>query len=317
MAQAAVGGLALAMLLSLVSCASRQKWWEAPALEGASPLARQVAEIARGKGSRERGEAILRRLKSLGIACRERHFQGARREGVNIMASLPSQRGRTILLSAHYDRVDVGQGAVDNAAGCALVLDLLARFKDRPLENHRVVAVFFDQEEEEFQGSRAFVEKARREDIPWEERLPTLCLAFDIFAYGETLWLHAPRGGSRIPAAARESVRSPAFPLRETEVYPPGDHLPFVAVGVDTAAISLISGEEIDLILSVLTGNSPASPPRVLQVIHTPRDRLSEVDPEAMERAAPVVERLIRALDARPSPGPVTLMVRSLNRLPS
>ena len=43
------------------------------------------------------------------------------------------------------------------------------------------------------------------------------------------------------------------------------------------AALGLLPGPEIDEVRAVLTGPAPAAPPRVLQVIHTPRDTLAEV----------------------------------------
>jgi aminopeptidase S len=182
-----------------------------------------------------------------------------------------------------------------------MVLDVLARLKASPLKNFFVVGVFFDQEELQLQGSKAFVGSSRREGAPREEQLPTLCLNFDIFAYGDTLWVYGPRKDSDLASAIRESAKALGFPLRESEDYPPSDHLPFLHAGVETAAVSLLAGDEIDPILAVLAGQEPATPPRVLQLIHTPRDTLAEVDPKAVARAVPVIERVIRSLDAKAS----------------
>jgi acetylornithine deacetylase/succinyl-diaminopimelate desuccinylase-like protein len=57
---------------------------------------------------------------SLGIEYRLEEFSFARFSGTNIVVDLPGENAeKTFLLGAHYDRVPVGEGAVDNAASCA------------------------------------------------------------------------------------------------------------------------------------------------------------------------------------------------------
>ena len=104
----------------------------------------------------------------------------AARAGVNLVVTLPGRESRVILVGAHYDRVEVGQGAVDNAASCAVLIELIAAFKASPLGRYTLQFVFFDQEERGLLGSRAyFATKTNR---------PAYAVNLDVFAYGEALF---------------------------------------------------------------------------------------------------------------------------------
>lgn len=89
-----------------------------------------------------------------------------------------------LLLGAHADRVDVGEGAVDNASGVAAVLALAERFRERPLQGHRVAVAFWDLEERGLLGARDYVANGGEQ--------PALYVNFDVFGWGDTLWVMAP-----------------------------------------------------------------------------------------------------------------------------
>ncbi|MGH9348016.1 MAG: M28 family peptidase [Vicinamibacterales bacterium] len=84
-------------------------------------------------------------------------------EGANVAAICEgaAHRGRTIVVSAHYDHLGVhdGQtyhGADDNASGLAVLLDLARLCREQPFQ-HTMVFVAFDAEEQGLKGARAFV----------------------------------------------------------------------------------------------------------------------------------------------------------------
>jgi acetylornithine deacetylase/succinyl-diaminopimelate desuccinylase-like protein len=125
------------------------------AAQGAG-LREQTAAIAGGQDSAARRSAITDSLKAAGIEYRLDEFRFPRFSGTNIVVDLSGGKAeKTFLLGAHYDRVPVGQGAVDNAASCAVLLDLLKAFKAKPLRSFSVRAVFFDLEEGGLVGSQA------------------------------------------------------------------------------------------------------------------------------------------------------------------
>lgn len=80
--------------------------------------------------------------------------------GVNIYGILPSTNGGSeyVILGAHYDTGKrKAPGADDNATGMALIYSVAKELSKLAVRNKNLVVVFFDQEEEELIGSRAFL----------------------------------------------------------------------------------------------------------------------------------------------------------------
>ena len=271
----------------------------------------QVAAIAAGADTQARGAAIMRRLDELGLRyCIEPFARGERR-GRNIVAELPAPNAqRRLMLGAHYDRVEAGQGAIDNASGSAAVLELLAALKERPLQNHTVTAVFFDLEEVGLIGSAEYIAANR-------ERLPHVYVNFDVFGYGDTLWVLSRDESAPSHVAMRRAATERNFPLEIGPNYPPSDHLSFLRAQVETISVSLIPRDEIRAILGIYQqrGRSNQSPaqgaqsappevPRLMTIIHHDADTPDKIDGEAVVRAIPVVEHALRLLDAAPRSAP-------------
>lgn len=82
----------------------------------------------------------------------------------NIIAWLPGSNsgGKSLLLAVHYDGVEAGPAAADDAAGCAALLETLRalRARKQPLA-HDVIALFTDGEEAGLLGAAAFVREHR------------------------------------------------------------------------------------------------------------------------------------------------------------
>lgn len=84
--------------------------------------------------------------------------------GTNVYAVIESTVPSTeyVVVGAHYDTVPGCPGAIDNASGVALVYALahkLSRLEERRLN---FIVVFFDQEEDDEVGSRAFAQYLAR-----------------------------------------------------------------------------------------------------------------------------------------------------------
>jgi len=254
---------------------------------------KRVAAMAASTGAPARRTAILAQLDALGIRYRLEDFNLRGRAGVNILASLPAPPGaeREILLGAHSDKVDLGQGAVDDASGVSAVLELLASFERAPLKAQRLGAVFFDLEELGAAGSEAFVAAHRH-------GLPAAYLNFDVFAYGGTLWVMSRDNKSPSARAMREAAATARFPLVMGADYPPGDDRTFVAAKVETLGVALIDGREIRGILDFFHGGQPAPLPRAITILHSPNDTPDKIAGADVARALPVVEQAIRLMDA-------------------
>ena len=260
----------------------------------------QLEAIVAGKDSAERGAAITRQLEKLEVKVRKQPFEKQNRRGTNIIAELPSANSaaKTLMIGAHYDRVAVGQGAVDNAASCVMLLELLPRLKKSPLKNFNLHVAFWDLEEGGLTGSQSHVDAARADDAD-EVQLPDAYINFDIFGYGDTLWVMSPKDDAPLAEAARTAGRDAKFPVRIGAKYPPSDHLSFIRGGVPTIAISLIDGAEIDGVIQIISGGAAKGDkrPRIFEIIHSPNDTIDKVDTTAVEKALPVVEQIIRQFD--------------------
>jgi hypothetical protein len=256
-----------------------------PSRSAAQDLARFTASlqaIVDGDGSAGRRAAIEAALKALDVTPELLPFGEGNRAGVNVAVTIPGGP-RVILVGAHYDRVSSGQGAVDNGASCAALLELIAAFKASPSERYTIRFVFFDKEEAGLLGSRAYLTKAER---------PAYALNMDVFAYGDTLFTVASRNGGALVRALRAAGEAAGITVLDVPPtrYPGSDHQTMMAVGIETVGIALMGAEDAEGILKDRR-------PRILRIIHSARDTLAEVRPEQVVRALPVVERVLRTVE--------------------
>lgn len=82
----------------------------------------------------------------------------------NVICTLPGQTDSTIIVSAHFDFVDRGQGVVDNWSGSALLPSLYQSLDTVP-RHHTIVLVGFSGEEGGLVGSRFYVHQMSQEAI--------------------------------------------------------------------------------------------------------------------------------------------------------
>lgn len=252
----------------------------------------QVGDISAHADTTARGDAIGRRLDTLGIAWTREAFEHGGQSGHNLVADLGGPANAPLLLiGAHYDQVAVGHGATDNASGVAAVLELAQALKTRPLAHHRVQVVFWDLEEKGLLGSSAWVATEGREK-------PALYVNFDVFGWGDTLWMMTPANDGPLVATLRTASTQEKLGFSPGDKYPPTDHLAFLKAGWPAVSFSLVGGDEIDPILTVFGGGKPAQMPKVMQVIHSERDTTGELDNTRVDDALRVVEQSLRAWDA-------------------
>jgi Zn-dependent M28 family amino/carboxypeptidase len=254
-----------------------------------------IASIAKGSDSAERRRAITAQLDAAGIEYRLEDFEDARmRKGVNVVAAVSQGQPKTILIGAHYDRVAVGEGALDNAASCAALLDLLSRFKAKPLANYRLTAVFFDLEEGGLGGSQAYFASGP------DKQSPTYAINLDIFGYGDSIWAAVSKPEGNLSSALQQASTRTNFPVRTSPPaeYPASDHRNMIGAGIETLGVALIDGSEIDGVLNLLARRTTQVPP-ILTIIHTPKDTVEATRPGDIEKGIAFLERLIRLTDEK------------------
>jgi Zn-dependent M28 family amino/carboxypeptidase len=80
-------------------------------------------------------------------------------KSANIVCSLPGKSEEKIVVGAHFDSWDVGQGSVDNGVGSALLFDVARVLASIAPSNERTIEfVWFNGEEMGLWGSRKYVE---------------------------------------------------------------------------------------------------------------------------------------------------------------
>jgi Zn-dependent M28 family amino/carboxypeptidase len=231
----------------------------------AQGLGEVTASIAKGSNGLERRTAITQRLDNGHIAYTLEDFTDARgRSGTNIVATIPGGSPKTVLIGAHYDRVAVGQGAIDNGASCAVLLKLLDSLKAKPLEKYTAKVVFFDLEEAGLVGSRAFFDQMRMRQEP----MPAYAVNLDIFGYGDSIFATASNSEGLLAKALQQAGADSGLAVRMAAAaqYPSSDHRNMMTAGIETLGLALIDAAEVDAVLS-LSSTAPSAPPRILTLI--------------------------------------------------
>lgn len=265
----------------------------------ADAVARQVAAITAGKDNAARAAAIAAELRKLKARVSTEGFNtggkpGTEITGTNVFAEVAAKDAkRVIMIGAHLDRVSKGAGAVDNASGAAVVIELVKAFAARPMKNTTLKAALWDAEERGLVGSKTWV-KSRKEG-----ELPAIYINFDVFGYGDMLWLWTSdiesEFANAFSAAAADARRSHSVGTD----YPPSDHLSFNLPGVKSHSFSLLTAAEVASLQKLLGGHAEkdATMPDVLQIIHTDKDVVEKVNAAEVAAVLPLIESSIRVLD--------------------
>lgn len=214
-------------------------------------------------------------------------YEGAR--SFNVVAEIPGtdRRGEFVMVGAHLDSWQGGTGAVDNAAGCAIVMEAMRILHSihAPL-SRSVRMVLWDGEEQNEAGSKAYA-KAHFGDAKTDSRLPE----FEKIS----VYFNVDSGSGRIRGfvsqknmKARTVLESWIGPLRDLGVIGVSgeqdggsDHIAFEKLGIPT----------------VPSKQDPLDYDAVAH--HTNMDVADRVQPEDMKQAVAVLAwMLFRASNA-------------------
>ena len=263
----------------------------APTTEAAKGWLADVEAIAAAGDNAARRSAIGQQLESMGLASKAVAFESEHGPGQNLIADVSGHADAPLLLlGAHSDRVGEGHGATDNASGSAVVLALAERFKQEPLANHRVAVAFWDLEERGLLGAKSFVANGGP--------APAQYVNFDVFGWGDTVWMMTPDPAHPLVASSQAATTNAGQQLSAGEQYPPTDHRAFLEAGWPAVSYSLVGQDEIGAILAAYAGDKPDATPKVMHVIHSERDTLAQLDPDAAARGIDAIEAALRQWDA-------------------
>jgi hypothetical protein len=134
----------------------------------------------------------------------------------NILAWMPGKEsnGKALLLAVHYDGVEAGPAAGDDAAGSAALLETLRalRARKQPLA-HDVIALFTDGEEAGLLGAAAFVR-----EHPWAKDV-AFVLNFEARGTSGRSYMFETGPGNRDAASLLRSARDVTAGSTFTTVY--------------------------------------------------------------------------------------------------
>ena len=158
----------------------------------------------------------------------------------NVVAEIKGTTSEVVLVGAHFDSWDPGQGAQDDGVGVAAVLEAARILKSLGITPRRTIRfVFFSGEEQALLGSRAYVERHRQE-------LDGLRAAMIMDSGAQTPRGFQIHGRSDIEAAAR-TVLAPLSSLGASglslEATFDMDHGPFLAAGIPVFTLWVDEGE--------------------------------------------------------------------------
>ena len=193
----------------------------------------------------------------------------------NVIAR-PAEGARCdILAGGHHDTVAAAPGAIDNASGIAIVLELARAFAVDGLDEGLCFATFGAEESGLF-GSAALARA-------WEEsgELPEIMVNFDVTARGEAVELIGSGGLVGRAVQLLSDAGIPSFPSAMPQGYG-SDHQSFVDVGVPVLYFS--DGD--------------------VSLIHTPGDVIAEVEPVAVDRIGDAAALVLSVLLAEIAGGP-------------
>jgi aminopeptidase S len=286
--------LAFAALLLAGGMLAQSAWaldTPAPSAVATTTWQADVAGMASATDNAGRRDYLRKRLEAAGMPAQVQTFAHGKVVGENLLSQVSGDATQPLLLiGAHSDRVSAGRGATDNASGSAVALALAERFRSKPLQRHRVQVAFWDLEEEGLRGAAAYVADKREK--------PALYVNFDVFGWGDSLWMMTPDDAHPLVARSRDAAQAQGLQITAGRQYPPTDHLAFLKAEWPAVSYSLVGAAEIPNILAVFSGKEPASMPKVMKVIHSADDTIAHVDADAVAKGIDAVEAAIRAWDA-------------------
>jgi carboxypeptidase Q len=158
----------------------------------------------------------------------------------NVVADIRGTTPGLVLVGAHFDSWDPGQGAQDDGVGVAAVLEAARILKSLGVKPRRTIRfVFFSGEEQALLGSRAYVERHRDE-------LEGLAAAVIMDSGAQMPRGFKIHGRSDVEPAAR-TILAPLSGLGASQVSLDAsfdmDHGPFLAAGVPVFTLWVDEGE--------------------------------------------------------------------------
>ncbi len=172
----------------------------------------------------------------------------------NLICVLPGKTDSVILVGAHFDHVDVGDGVVDNWSGASMLPSLYQALNTEP-RRHTFIFLAFAGEEKGLVGSRFYVKNLSSDRVAKIDAMVNL----DTLGLGPTeVWVS--RSDEKLVRALNGLAQTMKLPLTGANVDGVGesDEASFVDRKVATITIHSLTRE-------------------TLPVLHSPKDRYTAI----------------------------------------
>jgi hypothetical protein len=158
----------------------------------------------------------------------------------NLIASLPGESTRKIVLGAHFDSWDLAQGSIDNGLGTAILYDVARLMKlYSPRNRLSIEFVWFNAEELDLFGSKNYVKLHRDDDI---------AAMINLDMTGAPTGFNAMGFDEFIPLLQELADSLQGYDLSEGVTSRPwtnSDHMPFMLQGIPIITLNARLDEDI------------------------------------------------------------------------
>ena len=193
-------------------------------------------------------------------------------ETANLVLRIPGRLPSRLIVGAHFDSWDLGQGAMDNGLGVAQLYAIAQAFRD-VTPRHTLELMWFNGEEQGLWGSRHAASQLG--DAP-------IVAMINLDMVGVPAAVNALGDDSLVPALERwQAGRATAQRLAkgvENINWAASDHTPFQLAGVRT-----------------ITFNAPI-PRESVRYYHDFADTIDKVTPKLIDDSSAIITELVRAL---------------------
>ncbi len=154
-------------------------------------------------------------------------------ETANVVVRFPGQVARKIVVGAHLDSWDLGQGSIDNGLGTAILFDVARLLYQFALHNYYTVElVWFNGEELGLWGSKKYLEQHKKDEI---------LLMLNLDMTGSPTGFNAMGRDDLVPVLEQLLPEFSGFNLVRGVINQPwtnSDHMPFMLRGIPTLTLT-------------------------------------------------------------------------------
>ena len=161
-------------------------------------------------------------------------------ETANVVVRFPGEVKKKIVVGAHLDSWDLGQGSIDNGLGTAILFDVARLLYQFALHNYYTVElVWFNGEELGLWGSKKYLEQHGAEDI---------ALMINLDMTGSPTGFNAMGREDLVPVLEKLLPEFNGFNLTRGVINQPwtnSDHMPFMLQGIPTLTLTAHLDEDM------------------------------------------------------------------------